>query len=201
MEGFQQRVLTNSNFKEEPVLHRFRDNLTDMYRFWDSIPANCITISAMELLNGSAMEELSTIRDMELRDTAHSWPYYLRKKTGAAAAYAFMIFPRDSNPDISVYIQAMGDLCLFINLTNDILSFHKEYLARETNNYIHNRAYVNRKSIQDTLHDVARDALAAHARIMETLRFTDGIQWKRFVNGYLAVHITQARYRLNDLGF
>ncbi|KDR72493.1 hypothetical protein GALMADRAFT_73695 [Galerina marginata CBS 339.88] len=201
IETFQRHVLVNDTF-EEPILQSFRDNLTDTYRFWDSIPANCIILSAMEYFNGCALEERPTIRDMKLLDTAESWPYYLRNKTGVAAAYAFMIYPKDRNSDVSAYIQAMGDMCFFINVVNDLLSFHKEQLAGETNNYVHVRARITRKSIQDTLHDVAKESSAAHARITKILQFTDGATaWKRFVDGYLTLHLTQSRFRLNELGF
>ncbi|KAF8067792.1 isoprenoid synthase domain-containing protein [Lyophyllum atratum] len=201
LERFQRHVLT-SDAAQAPILRCFQDHLTDMYHSWDAIPANCIILSAMEYVNGCALEEMPAIRGMELSNAAHSWPYYLRAKTGVAGAYSFMIFPMDTNPDISVYIQVIGDISLFIDLTNDILSFYKEHLAGETNNYVHNRAYVTQKSIYDTLRDVARDALAAHARVTRILQSTDAYNsWKSFVNGYLAFHVTQERYLLCDLGF
>ena len=69
------------------------------------------------------MEEMPAIRDMDLSNAAHSWPYYLREKTGFAEAFAFMIFPRTSNIDISVYIKVIKDIAVFIDLANDILSY------------------------------------------------------------------------------
>ena len=108
---------------EDAFLQAFRKNLTDMYEFYDSIPANCITMCAMDFINGCLLEEKPTILNMKLSNGAHSLPYYLRMKTGTAVAYAFMLFPKKSHPDMSVYIQAIEDMCLFINLANDILSY------------------------------------------------------------------------------
>ncbi|KAF8884270.1 Trichodiene synthase [Gymnopilus junonius] len=173
-----------------------------MYTFWDLLPANCIIISAMEYLNGCTLEEMPELQHMKVSKTAQSWPYYLRAKTGVATAYAFMLFPKKIKPGISTYIQVIGDISLFIDLTNNVLSFHKEYLAGETNNYVHNKAHVTGKSIQETLREVTTDALAAHARVKSVLQFTDKCTlWEQFVNGYLAFHVTQSRYRLNDLSF
>ena len=107
----------------DALLQVFRKNLADMYEFYDPISANCITTCAMDFINGCLLEQESTIRNMKLSDAAHSWPYYLRMKTGTAVAYAFMLFPKKSHPDMSVYIQAIDDMCLFINLANDILSY------------------------------------------------------------------------------
>ncbi|PPQ79141.1 hypothetical protein CVT25_002874 [Psilocybe cyanescens] len=59
-------------------------------------------------------------------------------------------------------------------------------LAGEENNFIHNKAFVTGKSIEDTLHDVAHDVLPAHSRITKTLEATDrSHSWRSFVNGYL----------------
>ncbi|KDR72279.1 hypothetical protein GALMADRAFT_30148, partial [Galerina marginata CBS 339.88] len=172
----------------------------DLYLYWDTIPANCITLAAMDYINGCLLEQMPAIRDMKLSDDAQSWPYFLRNKTGSAAAYAFMLFPKDLKLDLSVYIQVIEDIVLFTNLVNDVLSFHKEYLAGETNNYVSNRAHVSKKHILDTLQDVVDDTLAAHARITKVLQSTDAaIPWKRFVNGYIAFHFTLKRYRLDEL--
>ena len=152
------------------------------------------------------MEETPVIRDMKISNVAHSWPYYLREKTGIGEAYAFMIFPRTSNLDISVYIQVINDIAFFMNLANDILSyvfqsfpygsmndtwssrFYKEFLAGETNNYISNRAHVTGKSLSDTLQDTINDTLAAYTRITKVLESTDAsIAWKHFVHGNLYV--------------
>jgi len=39
-------------------------------------------------------------------------PYFLRNKTGSAAAYAFMLFPKHLNLDLSVYIKVIEDVIL-----------------------------------------------------------------------------------------
>ncbi|KDR72292.1 hypothetical protein GALMADRAFT_1343921 [Galerina marginata CBS 339.88] len=161
-----------------------------------------MTLGAMDFINGCILEQTPSIRCMKLSDEAQSWPYFLRNKTGSAAAYAFMLFPKDLKLDLSVYIQVIEDIVLFTNLVNDVLSFHKEYLAGETNNYVSNRAHVTRRHILDTLQDVVDDSLAAHARVTKVLHSTDAaIHWKRFVNGHMAFHFTLKRYRLDDLGF
>jgi len=200
MEQFQYTVLTDTSGKDT-VLGRFREHLTDMYKWWDFLPANCIITGAMEYVNGCALEEMPVIQDMPLSHSAKSWPYYLRAKTGVAPAYAYMIFPRENTPNISQFIQVIGDINLFIDLTNDVLSFYKEYKAGETNNYVHNRAFVSQQSVQSSLQSIAREALAAHARITASLEDPEALRlWKVFANGYLGFHTTQPRYRLNELG-
>jgi hypothetical protein len=103
-------------------LQTFREHLTDLYQFWDPIPGNCITLAAMDYINGCLLEEMPAIRDMKLSDAGQSWPYFLRNKTGSSGAYAFMLFPKHLNLDLSVYIQVIEDIILITNLINDILS-------------------------------------------------------------------------------
>lgn len=104
-------------------LQGYRDHLIDMYKFWDTIPANSIMISAMEFVNGYILEGMPVLREMQSSHTAQAWPYHVRAKTGGATAYAYMIFPKEINPNMSVYIQVVEDISLYINLVNDILSY------------------------------------------------------------------------------
>ncbi|KAG6825742.1 hypothetical protein H0H92_002604 [Tricholoma furcatifolium] len=121
LQKFQLSILSNGDL-EDPVLRAFKKHLTDMYRVWGVMQANSIISSAMEFINGCAFEELPELRNMKLSVNAWSWPYFLRAKTGVAAAYAFMIFPQSTNADLSEFIQTIGDISLFIDLANDLLS-------------------------------------------------------------------------------
>ncbi|PPQ66236.1 hypothetical protein CVT26_010937 [Gymnopilus dilepis] len=201
LERFQQRVLAKE-FPTGKFLQDFQEHLTDMYKFWDVVPANCINLAAMDFINGCLLEGMPVVRDMKMSPNVQSWPYFLRMKTGCASAYTFMLFPKNAFPDISAYIQVVEDITLFTNLTNDVLSFYKEYVAGETSNYVSNRAIATQKSLAQALKDTVDDALAAHDRVTSALESTDAYKpWKRFVNGYLANHFGVKRYRLGDLGF
>ncbi|KAF9263189.1 terpenoid synthase [Marasmius fiardii PR-910] len=173
-----------------------------MYRFWDALPANCITGATLEFVTGCALEVHNEIQKIKPGSSPSSWPYYLRAKTGVAPAYAFMIFQTISG-NMSLYMQVIADVCLFIDLTNDVLSFYKEELAEETINYIHNRSAAAGKPPIAVLTDVASEALAAYDRITAALQVMESEDashaWKTFVNGYVAFHMTQDRYRLKEL--
>ncbi|KAJ7758741.1 isoprenoid synthase domain-containing protein [Mycena metata] len=200
LEDFQLKLLRHEA-PEDPVLQHFTGHLMDMYRFWDRLPANCITSAALEFITGCALEIHTEIRKIELALSSTSWPYFLRARTGVAPAYAVMIF-RTLSGNMSRYMQVIADVCLFIDLTNDVLSFHKEEVAGETRNYIHNRAGVSRKLPTNVLAEVAEEAVAAQNRVTAALRAcrSEGIHaWETFVQGYVAFHLTQDRYRLNEL--
>ncbi|KAH9477608.1 Monoterpene synthase 25 [Psilocybe cubensis] len=200
LEGFQERLLTCKD-PEGSFLQAFRAHLADMYKFWDPLPANCITLAGIDFINGCLLEQSPEISEMRLSKAATSWPYFLRNKTGSAAAYGFFLFPKELNVDMTTYIQVMEDIVFYTNLTNDILSFYKEDIAGERNNYIYNRAHVSHQSAIDALRDTVKDTLDAHARITEVLKGTNAYaSWKTWVNGYIGFHTTLKRYRLDDLG-
>ncbi|KAJ7122260.1 isoprenoid synthase domain-containing protein [Mycena epipterygia] len=69
------------------------------------------------------------------------FPHYLRRKSGAAEAYAAGIFKANKEQcfPLTKYIRVLPDLAFFIEVMNDVLSFHKEELAGETHNFIHFR--------------------------------------------------------------
>lgn len=50
------------------------------------------------------------------------YPDYLRAKTGVAAVYAHMLFPKEDNPRLEMFIESVPELCVFIFKTNDVLS-------------------------------------------------------------------------------
>ncbi|KAF8894229.1 isoprenoid synthase domain-containing protein [Gymnopilus junonius] len=201
LEAFQQGVLENYEVGETP-LQGFRDHLADIYNFWDTVPADCITVGGMEFIIGRLLEINPAIRDMKATTATYSWPNFLREKTGAPAPFAFMIFPKASNVKISTYIQAIEDMKIVINYSNDLLSFYKEELDGETDNYIHNRARATRKPIPETLRDVANEVVAAHYRVTQILQSTDGeLAWKQFAVGNLDLYFSGKRYRLGELGF
>ncbi|KAG6904746.1 hypothetical protein DXG01_007471, partial [Tephrocybe rancida] len=61
LQKFQQSVLLSDSHGDHSVLVNFRKRLSDMYKFWDFMPANGITSSALEFINGCALEEMPEI--------------------------------------------------------------------------------------------------------------------------------------------
>jgi hypothetical protein len=204
LEGFQALALSpTENSTTNPTLYHFKQHLSDMYRHWDALPSNSIVAAAFEFVTGCVLETRPEIKSMTLHASAPAWPYYLRAKTGVAQSYAFMIFEKVTNPSLGDYYQVIPDISVFIDLTNDVLSFYKEMLAKETDNYVSTLARVKLQDPIDTLRDISRDALAAHDRVDRTLQMSGSTEaleaWRTFVQGYVGFHVTQDRYKLKEL--
>ncbi|ESK87650.1 hypothetical protein Moror_1925 [Moniliophthora roreri MCA 2997] len=188
-----------ANNTDSDVIVDFRRFLLDAYRIWDPISANFMASSWMEFLNGCAIEASDELGSMEIQKTAIFWPDYLRSKTGLAPAYTYAIFSKELHPQLSAYIQIIGDANRFIELANDVLSFYKEELAGETNNYVHTRAFTRGTSAIQTHQEVAEELISIYERVCVTLEGLELDAWKTFVNGYLAFHVMQKRYRLGEI--
>ncbi|KAG6822937.1 hypothetical protein H0H92_011987 [Tricholoma furcatifolium] len=199
-EKFQLFLLSSDDI-HEPVFVAFRSLFRDLYQVWETIPANGIVVGALEVLNGRFLEDIHALRGMQIAAHAQAWPEYLRQKTGGSAAYAYMIFLQT---DVTDFIQAMGDIAIYMDLANDILSLYKEEMAGETQNYVHNRARSRGKSCLETLTEMAREAGDAYYRASAILlsRSPAAFElWTTFVSGYILFQIAVPRYRLRELGF
>ncbi|KAF9556488.1 terpenoid synthase [Agrocybe pediades] len=198
LESFQRCIIDGTAELEGELFQTFRKHLTEFYCLFNTIPANVIVLCGMWFINGCSLEQTPEIQNMKLTSASASWPYFLRRKTGSSIAYAFMLFPKEVNVDATVYIQVADDMTLYIDLLNDVLSFYKEYLAGERKNYVYNRA-----AIEDTLRDIAEEAIQANSRVTQVLESSGNVcgvnMWRKFVNGYFAFHFTLKRYRLHEL--
>lgn len=193
---FQQYYAT-SRAQLDPVLDHFASCLRAMWAFYDTFTANAIVSSALEFVNGCYLESLTV--DMKVNPNAERYPYFLRSKTGVAQAYAMMIFPLSARLSLLEYIQAAPSISFWIDITNDILSFHKEELAQEVGNYVHLRAAVERKAPAQIHRDLVQEALKASANIESTLSGNALNAWLTFKTGYITFHVTQDRYKLGDM--
>lgn len=195
--SLQENLIANK--MDSDVIVDFRRFLLDAYQIWDPISANLMVSSWMEFLTGCAIEASEDLGSMKIQRTAVFWPDYLRSKTGLAPAYTYAIFSKHLHPKLSAYIQIMGDANRFIELANDVLSFYKEELAGETNNYVSTRAFTRGTSAIQTHQEVAEELISIYERVCVTLKGLELEAWKAFANGYLAFHVMQERYRLGEI--
>jgi len=100
--------------QEDPILECLAQKLLPrMWDYFDPLAANAIAVGFLEFINGTVMEGMAKSM-MPLHRCARTFPEYMRLKSGAPAQYAFWLFPRDKQPDLKSYLQAIPDLLAFI---------------------------------------------------------------------------------------
>ncbi|KZT73357.1 terpenoid synthase [Daedalea quercina L-15889] len=170
-------------------------------RMWDHYPgftANTIFTSALRFINASVMENEWQGETFCL--AARPFVEYKRSMTATTEAYACFIWPKSQFPDYRTYVQAIPDTMLYVSKVNDVLSFYKEELAGEKDNYIHERAMATGRSTSMVLREVIDETVAAVRRVRYVLGDTDArAAWENFAAGYIRVHTDNPRYRLKDI--
>ncbi|KAH9918245.1 terpenoid synthase [Epithele typhae] len=142
----------------DPVLDRFAAHIRRAFDLWPRIGANAIISGTFDSMTAMYIEYTTT--GMAPIPGATRYPYYVRTKSG--------IIP---------------EMDYFINCTNDILSFYKETLAGETDNYIHLRAAAERKSPSEVLRILA-DEVTDTVRRIDAITSADpelAALWQRYL--------------------
>lgn len=191
-----QKISVGSSQDERGFLGEFTKILTGMWVHYPVSSANTIFVSALRYVNASVLERES----VHSASRTLSYVEYKRSMSATTEAYACFIWDKQQFPDVKAYIQAIPDVMLYVSYVNDILSFYKEELSGETDNYIHERACVTRKREIDTLREVVSDTLAAVERIRGVLGEGEARDaFESFAAGYVRVHMINPRYRLDEI--
>ncbi|KAL0960914.1 hypothetical protein HGRIS_005923 [Hohenbuehelia grisea] len=186
LEGFQERFLARLPL-QDPLLQKYAELLLRTYDHWDPLTANSIIAAGLEYVTATTLETDEGFRTLKLDKNAGNFAYYFRRKTGVAEAYALMLFPRQENPSRWAFLPAVADLNLFIDLSNDILSFYKEEKAGENTNYIHIRAKCCQEYPLSVLRKTVEESIGAAKRATLTLGDSTAAAgaWRLFKQGFV----------------
>ncbi|KXH33806.1 longiborneol synthase [Colletotrichum simmondsii] len=169
---------------------------------FDAVLANMLQISVLKFLTSNLLERHSGFQHMPITRAGQKFPDFYRDMSGMDQAYAVFCYPKALYPDVEAFLEAIPDMANFINISNDVLSFYKEELSGDTRNYVHNRATCTGKPVLTVVAEVNRESIASARRVEKILKGR-GIyeqSWNDSVRGYMAMHTTNPRYKLTDLG-
>ncbi|KAK7740949.1 hypothetical protein SLS53_005012 [Cytospora paraplurivora] len=199
IQGLQERMLKGEK-QPTVITQAFADHVRKAYDYWEPLVANLIVSRAFEFLTSTALS--ARIDDWTPDKGGQNFPWYLRDKGGVGEAYAWFTFPKAKYPDMRVPIQAMADMNKIISLVNDVLSFYKEELNGDVDNYIHSQAAYNGIDIIESLKWTAKDAIDCARRIEQVLEGKGEYEkaWKQHSRGYIEMHLMRGRYRLWEVG-
>jgi len=182
----------------DPVLDCLVDNLGHMPEYFLPYASKSIVVATIEFVNATLFDQENT--GMVLHDVALPYVEYKRLRNALGGAYGFFVWDRFSFPDISAHIQVIPETMVFLNYANDILSFYKEELAGERDNYIHDRVLITKKDVDVVLTDVVNEVVASVQRSRVILKGEkEKKTWEQFMAGYVAYHYMSPRYRLSEL--
>ncbi|KAF5551088.1 longiborneol synthase [Fusarium napiforme] len=185
-----------------PLLQAWADLMKLTFEYWDPVVANFIVTASLNFLNSNALETRKEFHQIERTKAGRNWAWFLREKDGVGEAYAWFTFPKALCSDISLFLEVVPDISIWIGLTNDVLSFYKEEKAGETHNYIHNRAWYEDKGPHSVFEEIVDEITTKVQKMRLVLK--DREPYLKLLNshllGYIAFHKLNSRYRLWEVG-
>ncbi|KAF9878622.1 hypothetical protein CkaCkLH20_04114 [Colletotrichum karsti] len=198
---FHQRFFKGERQKNN-LLEGIAVLLREAHDLFDPVMANLLQLSVLKFLTSNLLERHNGFQTFQITRAGEKFPDFYRDMSGMNVAYAVFCYPKEQYPDVSQFIEAIPDMARFIDISNDVLSFYKEELGGDTRNYIHNRALTTGKPVLQVVEEVNIETIDAAKRVEAILKGRGVYEdtWNESVRGYMAMHTTNARYKLKDLG-
>jgi len=197
---FAQRIYSGSQ-QLHPVLDLLVHHLRLMPNFYPQYSATAIFAATVQFVNSTLFDRLcGTTICMPLREDALPFVRYKRARNSLGEVYNLFAWDKINFPDITVHIQILPEARVYLDYANDILSFYKEELAGENNNFVHDRAAVTSKDLLTVLSDTLGEVVGSVQRARTILQDKRAREtWEEFIEGYVAFHLLSPRYRLEEL--
>ena len=171
-------------------------------KFFGPSMTNLIISSTLDGINAHVIESRFSHGFPRSMSGFSSW---LRSKTGYEA-YGYFMFSERQFPEnewLGLYIQGLPNLRDVICYINDIMSFYKERVLRSENCLISNLAEENGCDVIAALQSLCARTVAMTYDIRHGYAGHGGSLVKAFdsyMDGYIRWHLSQSRYRLNEIG-
>ncbi|GJE83989.1 terpenoid synthase [Phanerochaete sordida] len=179
------------------VLARFVAHLGAAPRLFAPFSVAAMVSCTVQFVNSTLLDRMGAVRL-----TPGSLPYvhYKRAINGVGEAFALFAWEAERFPDSSRYLQILPDLCRFMEYANDILSFYKEELAGEQDNFVHDIMAVSGLDAPQVLSDLVDAAVKTVQRARIVLQDSEELKvFESMLEGYIAFHFTVSRYRLREI--
>lgn len=181
-----------------PVLSLLVEKLQRMPDFYHLYAASAIVAGTIHFINCTLFDK--QYEDMKLHSKALPFVLYKRARNSLGEVYASCVWDKFNFPELSTHVQVMPETMIYLDYANDILSFYKEELVGETNNFVHDRVHVTGKDVKGALLDILNETVNAVARARLILQGEkERAIWERFLQGYVAFHFLSPRYKLAAL--
>ncbi|KAK2764571.1 hypothetical protein FQN54_009266 [Arachnomyces sp. PD_36] len=196
---------TLNNGHRHPLLHNFDKHLRYLARFYGPYSHSVIIKSLFDYVNGRIIEHQMEQTNFKALSDSRLMPMFLRTKVGAAEILISMLWPRALFPEEEYLIQyfpAIQELVLFVDFTNDILSYYKEFCIHdEKGNFVANFAQTHGMSHLDVLKHLASYTPQVIQSVYKTFRDKEDLlkSVQNFVNGWVMLCTAHRRYHLVEL--
>ncbi|KAL0577773.1 hypothetical protein V5O48_004200 [Marasmius crinis-equi] len=196
MGGFNERFIKGLP-QDDPILEAFAKILLETSKYYGRTQSALIVTSTLDFVTSLSIDlEIPRVTDVS---EFSSFAAYCRSLSGVSVAYAMFIFTEDV--PLATYLPCLTHMSTYINSMNDVLSFYKEELDAEEDNFASMLAKGASITRYEAVQRLADDVADADERILKALEehqpALDG--WKSFRSGYVYFHTSCPRYKLDEV--
>ncbi|KAI0667869.1 terpenoid synthase [Trametes maxima] len=168
---------------------------------WPQFGADSIVTGTLDAIAANRVE--SMMHTVPVKPFATRFPWYLRSRAGIGAPFTHFMFANNWRQTPETYIQILPEMDRWTLGAKYVLSFYKEELAGETQNYVHIRSAADQTSPEVVLRRLIEE-VADTARRVDMIVADDAELsniWTPYKKAYIEFHLKTPRYRLAELGF
>lgn len=163
-----QLSFTLNQHHNHPILAGLDSHLRNLSNYYGPYCHSVMIKGMLDYINGRVVEHKIKQSNFKFSSESRLMPMFLRTKVGGAEIMIHLLYPNSVFPEeeyVMQYFPITLELVLFIDFTNDILSYYKEFcLDDETGNFVANFA--------DTHHVQHLDVLRYLTSYTPTVSFT-----------------------------
>ncbi|KAJ8090288.1 hypothetical protein PM082_018884 [Marasmius tenuissimus] len=183
--------------QDNPMLEVLTKLIRQTSKYYGRVQTALIVTSTVDFVTSLSIElEIPRVKNAT---EFSSFASYCRTMSGISVAYGMFVFP--ASIPLSTYVSCVPLMSTYINCMNDVLSFYKEELSMEEDNFASMLAKGSSITKYAAIQRLADDVADADERILKVLadhpRALDS--WQSFRKGYVYFHTSSPRYKLHEV--
>ncbi|KAJ8090302.1 hypothetical protein PM082_018898 [Marasmius tenuissimus] len=183
--------------QNNPILEVFAQIIRQTSKYYGRVQTALTITSTLDFMTSLSIDlEIPRVKNVA---ELSSFAAYCRTMSGVSVAYGMFIFP--TSIPLSTYVSCVPLMSTYINCMNDVLSFYKEELNMEEDNFASMLAKGSSITKYDAIQRLADDVADADARVLKVLADHPPAldSWRSFRKGYVYFHTSSPRYKLHEV--
>ncbi|KGO63618.1 Trichodiene synthase [Penicillium italicum] len=204
LQAFGQNFALNQHHKH-PILIGLDSHLRNLSHYYGPYCHSVMIKGTLDYINGRLIEHKIRQSNFKFSSDSRLMPMFLRTKVGGAEIMIHFLYPNSVFPEeeyVMQYFPITLELMLFIDFTNDVLSYYKEFcLGNETGNFVANFADTYHVQHLDVLRYLTSYTPGVTKSAYKQLRDSPSLLAliKNFTQGMIMLFTAHRRYHLVEL--
>ncbi|KAE8356667.1 terpenoid synthase [Aspergillus coremiiformis] len=204
LQHFGQNFVLNKRHRSA-IFNNFDAHLRGLSRYYGPHCHSTIIKSTFDFINGRVIEHEMEQSGFQFSSDTRLMPMFLRSKVGGTEILFHMLWPKSLFPEeqyLMHYFPVAQEMALFMDFTNDILSYYKEcIIGDDKDNFVSNFGEAHQVKPLDVLRSLALYIPQVLASVYRFLEDKEDLRKpiEQFVTGWVLLMTAHRRYHLVEL--